>query len=295
MEINISDGRANLWQWDTDRYLSLDTTATEVHLSRKGQMAARIVKIENQKAAIPDSLLAVGGTLCVYLVETDDTGKMTVYNQSFDIRRRPKPNDYIYTDAEIRTWEELEKRIEELEKGGTGGGTTNHEELTNRDAADQHPISSITGLTAQLETNNKAASTAQATADAAAANATKAQSSADAVSTTAAGLGKRLTAAETAIDGKQPKGNYLTEESDPTVPAWAKSATKPTYTAAEVGAIAQDDLQTATNAALAQAKASGIFDGKIPVKGTDYWTNDDKSEIVQETLSALPTWTGGDY
>lgn len=30
--------------------------------------------------------------------------------------------------------------------------------------------------------------------------------------------------------------NYLTEESDPTVPGWAKQPTKPTYTAVEVGA-----------------------------------------------------------
>lgn len=38
-------------------------------------------------------------------------------------------------------------------------------------------------------------------------------------------------------DGKyQPVGNYLTEESDPTVPSWAKQPTKPTYTADEVNA-----------------------------------------------------------
>ena len=51
------------------------------------------------------------------------------------------------------------------------------------------------------------------------------------------------------------------EETDPTVPAWAKAETKPTYSAKEVGAISQADLQAATNAALAQAKASGEFDG----------------------------------
>lgn len=59
--------------------------------------------------------------------------------------------------------------------------------------------------------------------------------------------------------------NYLAEhpveETDPTVPEWAKAETKPTYTADEVGAISKDDLQTATNNALAQAKASGAFDG----------------------------------
>lgn len=36
-------------------------------------------------------------------------------------------------------------------------------------------------------------------------------------------------------------------------------------------------------------------DGKTPVKGTDYWTESDKAEIVNDTLAALPTWTGGSY
>lgn len=36
-------------------------------------------------------------------------------------------------------------------------------------------------------------------------------------------------------------------------------------------------------------------DGKTPVKGTDYWTDADKTEIVNDVLAALPTWTGGSY
>ena len=35
--------------------------------------------------------------------------------------------------------------------------------------------------------------------------------------------------------------------------------------------------------------------GLKPVKGTDYWTEEDKAEIVADTLAALPTWTGGNY
>lgn len=35
--------------------------------------------------------------------------------------------------------------------------------------------------------------------------------------------------------------------------------------------------------------------GDTPVKGTDYWTAADKAEIVNDTLAALPTWTGGSY
>lgn len=36
-------------------------------------------------------------------------------------------------------------------------------------------------------------------------------------------------------------------------------------------------------------------DGKTPVKGTDYWTSADKAEIVNDTLAAMPKWTGGSY
>ena len=37
------------------------------------------------------------------------------------------------------------------------------------------------------------------------------------------------------------------------------------------------------------------INGKTPVKGTDYWTEADKAEIVTDTLAALPKWTGGNY
>ena len=69
-------------------------------------------------------------------------------------------------------------------------------------------------------------------------------------------------------------------------------------TAENVGAISQDDLQGAINEALAQAKASGEFDGAdgyTPVKGTDYFTEEDKTELVNAVLAALPTWEGGSY
>lgn len=33
----------------------------------------------------------------------------------------------------------------------------------------------------------------------------------------------------------------------------------------------------------------------MPQKGVDYWTDEDKQEIVNEVIAALPSWTGGDY
>jgi hemerythrin-like domain-containing protein len=60
--------------------------------------------------------------------------------------------------------------------------------------------------------------------------------------------------------------------------------------------IGQSDLQDATDAALAQAKASGEFKGdkgdkgdpgKTPVKGTDYFTSADKAEIAKQAANMV--------
>ncbi|MBO7260145.1 MAG: hypothetical protein J6U97_01475, partial [Bacteroidaceae bacterium] len=77
-------------------------------------------------------------------------------------------------------------------------------------------------------------------------------------------------------------GGGIAQETDPTVPSWAKQPTKPTYTADEVGAlpkttkipsktsdltndseyITEPKLTDAVSDALTQAKASGEFDGE---------------------------------
>ena len=59
--------------------------------------------------------------------------------------------------------------------------------------------------------------------------------------------------------------NYLTEytETDPTVPAWAKASTKPSYTAAEVGALPEDtEIPIFTN--------KTVLDGITTEKVTDW-------------------------
>ena len=143
--------------------------------------------------------------------------------------------------------------------------------------------------------------------------------------------------------------NITFEETDPTVPSWAKASAKPSYTKNEVGlgnvdnvkqysasnpppypitsvngktgAVTVDvptnvsqltndkgyltkhqdisgkldktELPTAINTALAQAKASGEFNGKdgkdgyTPIKGTDYYTDAEKEEIVNDAISGL--------
>ena len=46
-------------------------------------------------------------------------------------------------------------------------------------------------------------------------------------------------------------------------------------------------LSDAIDAALAQAKESGEFDGKTPARGTDYWTSADIAEIKSYVDEAI--------
>ena len=62
------------------------------------------------------------------------------------------------------------------------------------------------------------------------------------------------------------------------------------------GEVAPTDTQEATLVDVPNGLLKG--DGttiSAAVKGTDYWTNADKQEIVQYVLDSLPTWTGGSY
>lgn len=74
--------------------------------------------------------------------------------------------------------------------------------------------------------------------------------------------------------------------------------TQKTQARSNIGALGQSDLESATNAALAKAKASGEFNGKdgedghTPVKGTDYFTETEKAEMVQSVIDALPKYNG---
>lgn len=74
----------------------------------------------------------------------------------------------------------------------------------------------------------------------------------------------------------------VTQETDPTVPAWAKAATKPTYTASEVGALSASDVANNLTTTAAgkvldarQGKAlKDLIDGiTVPTKTSDL-TND---------------------
>ena len=108
-----------------------------------------------------------------------------------------------------------------------GGGTSDHSKLSNRNAADQHPMSAITGLQEALEGK-------QPTGNYLTDKDLDATLAVEGKAADAKVVGYAFSLLEDAIVELSEK--MLTEESDPTVPSWAKEHTKPSYTAAEIGA-----------------------------------------------------------
>lgn len=105
---------------------------------------------------------------------------------------------------------------------------------------------------------------------------------------------------ETGLNAK----GYLTEETDPTVPAWAKAPTKPSYTAAEVGALSEDtaipgkvsDLQNDSGFQTASQVTAAITKGTQGLASQTYVNQQiaGASHLKRAKVSALPAVSAAD-
>lgn len=273
--LTLNDGRSELWQWDTGRKLTVDADCSQVHFSNKVFGRSIDVDVTDGVAIIPDILLQTDKDLNIWaFVGTAENG-YTKIGKTFKVNRRNKPADYVFTPSEQTTLSELVERLDEIEKNQDPDAIKNAVEDYLEQNPVEVPVESVNGKTGKVK-----------------------------------------------------------------------------LTAEDVGAISQDDLQEATNEALAQAKASGEFDGpqghagpqgiqgiqgeagpqgpqgeqgipgekgekgepgtngkdgingkdgvdgkngadgRTPIKGTDYFTEADKAEMVSDVISALPKYTG---
>ena len=118
----IYDGRTEFFQWDLDEKLIVeDSTITQVHFSNKTDTLALVCEVYEfeglRVANVPNILLQNSWDMKVYAYKDNHT----VTKERFKVRARTKPADYVYTETEVLSYETLEKRVEALEVGGTGG------------------------------------------------------------------------------------------------------------------------------------------------------------------------------
>lgn len=121
----IYDGREQFYQWDLNRKLIIDDSSiNQVHFCNKTDDCSLVCDVYEQEGKrlvdVPNILLQDTWRINVYGYDKE----YTKHCAKFDIVARSKPEDYVYTETEVKTWNELEERIAYIEENGTGGGTT---------------------------------------------------------------------------------------------------------------------------------------------------------------------------
>lgn len=98
--LTLNDGRSELWQWDTNRKLTVDADCSQVHFSNKVFGRSIDVDVSDGVAIIPDVLLQADKDLNVWaFVGTAENG-YTKISKTFKVNRRNKPADYVFTPQE---------------------------------------------------------------------------------------------------------------------------------------------------------------------------------------------------
>ena len=105
--LTLNDGRADLWQWDTGRILTVDADCSQVHFSNKVFGRSIDVDVVDGAAIIPDVLLQTDKDLNAWaFVGTAENG-YTKISKTFKVNRRNKPADYVFTPPEQTTIAEI--------------------------------------------------------------------------------------------------------------------------------------------------------------------------------------------
>ena len=115
----IYDGRETFYQWDINQKLIVaDDSITEVHFSNRTDNLSLVRDIYNEGdlrvVFVPNVLLQTNWPIKVYAYRKDHTE----VSQTFRVIEKAKPQDYVYTPDEVKTWEELNDRVTALEKSG---------------------------------------------------------------------------------------------------------------------------------------------------------------------------------
>lgn len=120
--------KGQLYQWDIGRIIEArllkEQSIDEIHVYNGTTDYAIILDTWTDEsktktyAKIPDLLLQSDNNMDIYVITTNEFGKHTTKHINVPVITRAKPDDYVYTEEELKTYARLEKRIEEL--GGMG-------------------------------------------------------------------------------------------------------------------------------------------------------------------------------
>lgn len=314
MTLELADGRGELFQWDAGRIIEFgDDTVSQAHFTSIEKITdiPYTIEVKNRKAAIPDELLQVPGTLIVYAWVSDTNGGYTKAQVNLPVFARPKPSDYVYTPTEHAGFDRLRTEIGDLadltteakenlvaaineaaRSGGAGSMALRVADGYIQYSADGGSTWTNLIAVAELKGGKGDPGTPGTTGPAGApgkdghspvVTATKTGKA-----TTISVDGTDIAAVKDGADGKPGAAGTPGKDGHSPVVTATKSG-KTTTISVDGAAIA-----TVEDGAKGAPGAPGAA-GHTPVKGTDYWTAADKQEIVNSVIAALPDGTEVSY
>lgn len=120
----IYDGRDHFYQWDIEQKLIVeDPTINEVHFCNRTDECSLVCDVYDEEGKrlvnVPNILLQTDWNINVYAY----CENYTKHSDVFRVKKRSKPADYMYTETEVKTWDELEQRVINLEENGVPSET----------------------------------------------------------------------------------------------------------------------------------------------------------------------------
>ena len=114
----IEDGRSQFYQWDLNRRLIIeDQEITQVHFCNRTDECSLVCDAYTEDGIrlvdVPNVLLQSNWRINVYAFDKE----YTKHNAVFTVIARTKPADYVYTETEVHTWNELDAKITEVQEG----------------------------------------------------------------------------------------------------------------------------------------------------------------------------------
>ena len=149
--VNLKDGRTKLFQWDTNRYVLVPGECSEVHFSNKLLGRSLDVPVVNGEARIPDVLLQTDKCLHVWAFVGSAADGYTKISKVFEIEKRNKPADYLFTQEEYATLADVIKRLEALEGQVTPESIGNAVDDYLTENPVEIPVDSVNGKTGEVE------------------------------------------------------------------------------------------------------------------------------------------------
>lgn len=155
----IYDGRDKFYQWDLDRQLVIDDpTVTQVHFCNRTDDFSLVCEVYQQDGLnlvnVPNILLQEDWRINVYAYDVN----YTKYSETFEVERKSKPENYVYTETEILNYETLAEKIKQID---TDIGQSVEDYLTENpvtvDLSDYYTKAEVDAKIPEIGANGKSA------------------------------------------------------------------------------------------------------------------------------------------